>query len=532
MILNTERIRLRIPLCIPLQIFSFIIPFLFSADRKKPEEFMFLCSDRADFLSGHLPLNGPLLSRIRSAYMNLYILRQESRRQPPLWLPVLEWMPVGIDRNGLAFNPDPEILTWQREDGASILRRLSYGEHLSRRFLEAQSVAGRLFVLRKADQAALPAESSHLLFDDSGDESLCLRIGSRKISELSGETFLYQFILSDALLDPHLRPPFDRHTQGGKVLVDTAHGQLAFRLCDRKAILVSYCGEDEELTIPEKVEHIPVCEIGEGAFRLDMADALDDSRRHLRSVHLPEGIETIGRCAFENALCLETINLPGSLKRIEEKAFAGCSLKAIDLPDSLEEIGDFAFYMSAPAFGEYGSSQLDQLHIPASLTRMGAGAFAGVHFRHADAANGCLAAVVEDGFLLSGDRRVLIGWIGPLEEDVFIPKGIETIGVSAFEAAYEEDETGTVSVGLRRVHLGEDVRTIDSFAFYDIPTLEEVILPNSLQSVGEFAFALNAPTPVCLKMNIPAHLDEMKDYALDRRDHIRFVDFLDQERIQ
>lgn len=58
---------------------------------------------------------------------------------------------------------------------------------------------------------------------------------------------------------------------------------------------------------------------------------------------IPEGVEIIRSKAFYKCAELTEITLPSTLKRIEEKAFFRCSLKALSLPEGLELIGKDAF---------------------------------------------------------------------------------------------------------------------------------------------------------------------------------------------
>ena len=56
------------------------------------------------------------------------------------------------------------------------------------------------------------------------------------------------------------------------------------------------------------------------------------------------GVEIIGESAFEECKSLQSVNLPGTLKRIGYRAFALCeSLKSIRIPSSVEEIDTEAF---------------------------------------------------------------------------------------------------------------------------------------------------------------------------------------------
>lgn len=89
------------------------------------------------------------------------------------------------------------------------------------------------------------------------------------------------------------------------------------------------------IVIPNYVGKYKVIRIGARAFC---------SSKKVKSVVLPETIESIGIVAFSSE-SLESVNLPSSLKRIENEAFSGCSsLLSIEIPASVEEIGMYAFY--------------------------------------------------------------------------------------------------------------------------------------------------------------------------------------------
>ena len=77
---------------------------------------------------------------------------------------------------------------------------------------------------------------------------------------------------------------------------------------------------------------------------------------------VPEGVETIGRCAIQRAHNLESISLPSTLKTIEPSAFESCTnLKSIDIPDGIEVID---YYLFA------GCTALESITIPSSVVRI------------------------------------------------------------------------------------------------------------------------------------------------------------------
>lgn len=82
---------------------------------------------------------------------------------------------------------------------------------------------------------------------------------------------------------------------------------------------------------------------------------------------IPDGTEQIGDYAFYCCDQVTEIEIPQSVKVLEEGAFGDCSkLSKVNIPDGLEEIGDFAFSY------DY---QLPYVVIPASVKRVGDGAF-------------------------------------------------------------------------------------------------------------------------------------------------------------
>ncbi|MBQ7761511.1 MAG: leucine-rich repeat domain-containing protein [Clostridia bacterium] len=66
--------------------------------------------------------------------------------------------------------------------------------------------------------------------------------------------------------------------------------------------------------------------------------------QYLKNVNMPDSVEKIGYFAFAGSFVLESITLPASLKTIEDKAFWYCKeIKEILIPASVEYIGAQAF---------------------------------------------------------------------------------------------------------------------------------------------------------------------------------------------
>lgn len=148
------------------------------------------------------------------------------------------------------------------------------------------------------------------------------------------------------------------------------------------------------------------------------------------------GLTQIPDRLFEGST-LHTLTLPSSITHIGENAFAGCGmLELTELPESLVSIGDQAFR---------GSSLISFTEFPASLESIGYAAF-----------SSCI-----------GMRNVTFG------------TNLANISQDAFKACSMLE-----SVDLSATRL----TTVESGTFSGCRMLDEIILPESVESVGDRAF--------------------------------------------
>ena len=86
----------------------------------------------------------------------------------------------------------------------------------------------------------------------------------------------------------------------------------------------------------------------------------------IESVEIPEGYTYIGQDAFEENSNIKSVNLPKTITKISDYAFAHLSLKTIKLPDNLEFLGDQVFF----------DNQIEgKLILPKNLRNLGERAF-------------------------------------------------------------------------------------------------------------------------------------------------------------
>ena len=203
----------------------------------------------------------------------------------------------------------------------------------------------------------------------------------------------------------------------------------------------------------------------------------------LRNVIFSDAIIEIGSSAFRGCEKLESVLFTGeeSLKYIKDLAFEGCEkLQHINFPINMEEIGYCAFQ---------GCRSLHFINIR-SLNKIGVKAFSQCTSLQEVDFNFFVKTIDDRAF---EDCKKLTHVILPdslieLGENVF--SGCTSLRSISFPGSLERIESvcnGCSS--LRRVSLSEGNRTIGTSAFNNLPLLDKLVLPNSLEEIGEYAFS-------------------------------------------
>ena len=257
----------------------------------------------------------------------------------------------------------------------------------------------------------------------------------------------------------------------------------------------------------------------------------------IKTVIIPEGVETIGAYAFANLTALESIVLPSTLKTISYGAFYGCtSLKRVegiehvqlinrsafqncDLADlSLDRavaIADFAFAgnknleavrlatttQSVASYAFYGCEKLVSVTIDAEKLSLGEFAFAGCKSLTAISLN---ASVLPRG-VLDGCEKLSSLTVGKdvaeIGEYAFRGTALSKFKVAEGNAVYQAGESSVILSAdgktlllvapkadtLSGVDLSK-VTAVANSAFSGNTALLSVSLPNVV-SVGDYAFA-------------------------------------------
>lgn len=216
---------------------------------------------------------------------------------------------------------------------------------------------------------------------------------------------------------------------------------------------------------------IPEFKIGEDRFGVEydvnnqrLLTAFRLSNHPVKQYEVKAGTKIISDGAFDSLVELESILLPDSVEIIESRAFFHCaSLERIHLPVLLHQIGAYAF-CSCTNIKEISIDEQND------------------YFK------------VEDEFILSKDGSTLIYAIpGQTSDCVNIPNGVVEIS----EGAFLRNKL------LRRVNLPDTLKTIGKFAFEECLQLEtinpgafesclyleKIILHDGLVSIGNDTFS-------------------------------------------
>lgn len=103
-------------------------------------------------------------------------------------------------------------------------------------------------------------------------------------------------------------------------------------------VLIKYVGIGESVVIPTGVR-----EIKTGAFA-NYVDRIWEEDTRVKSVTFPETLEVIGDNAFYKNVALESVTFSTGLKKIGMRAFSCCyALKAIEIPEGVEWVETNAF---------------------------------------------------------------------------------------------------------------------------------------------------------------------------------------------
>ena len=240
----------------------------------------------------------------------------------------------------------------------------------------------------------------------------------------------------------------------------------------------------------------------------------------IKRVVIESGVTTVGSYAFSGCRNLTAVELPDTLTAIGDYAFAGSGIAEITIPDGVVTIGASAFWGTALAdvvipdsvttigAGAFWETKLVDVVIPDSVTTIGESAFrycwemktlhlgSGLTTVEDYAFDRCEAAVtlsagnqalvLEDNALLNAEKTRLIQYFeGPKDTDraeaYTIPAGVEEICSGAFDCCDD----------LKTIVIPNTVQRIGQEAFGQCDNLEGLTIPASVTQIEDNAFYFN-----------------------------------------
>ena len=220
-------------------------------------------------------------------------------------------------------------------------------------------------------------------------------------------------------------------------------------------------------------------------------NAWGDYTESIRSVVVESGVTYIGKHAFMNTCNMTEITIPDTVTEIGVYAFYYSGIESVTIPDSVTTLGEWVFF---------GCGSLEYVWIGAGVSSIGAQMFQGTSSLtsiNVDEDNSHYCSV--DGLMLTETGTELVAVPGGISGTLSIPAGVTSIRDTACigcelitEVVIPEQVTSIGDCafiyceGLTSVSIPDGVVSIGSNAFFDTG-LSEITIPASVTAIGEQA---------------------------------------------
>lgn len=278
------------------------------------------------------------------------------------------------------------------------------------------------------------------------------------------------------------------------------------------------CGN--EVSIPESIDGVNIKSIANNAF------VASDNTKPLQSINM-ENASYLTTFSFSDFTNLKHATLPRTLVEIPQKAFFNCPLTTINLPGTVEKIGNYAFK---------GTSLSGSLYLPKSLKTIGISAFDSLKLTGTLTIPDSVTTISNEAFYNNKFTKLVIGQNSSLttignnafrnnqiSNAIALPKSVTTIGNNTFcnnsipelalnyglksigSHAFDTNKiTGTINIPVT-------VEKIDTQAFKSNQIEAVIFNKNSaLTTLGSYAFAQNKISNVIM---IPKNLKALQEFT-------------------
>lgn len=257
--------------------------------------------------------------------------------------------------------------------------------------------------------------------------------------------------------------------------------------------LLKYTADDEKYSIPNGIENIYA-----------YAFSCKNRKNRLKEVIMPDSVKEIGAFAFENCASLEKVILSDSLGVLPVGLFNGCAkLKHLDIPASMQKI-------DVSVYSNNSGNTMESIRVSPENQNY----------------------YSENGMLFSKDKIILYfvpskmdlsktpvppevtiiadyAANGNKTEMLILPENITEIGEHAFEKMPK----------LAALTLPDTLTEIKGFAFNECRELENIVWSRNLKTIGESAFCGTGISTLDLPETVE-HIDK-EAFAETRLTHVR-----------
>ena len=180
----------------------------------------------------------------------------------------------------------------------------------------------------------------------------------------------------------------------------------------------------------------------------------------LKTAELPDSVESIGNNAFYGCRDLETVRLPETTTSIEKRAFKDCyRLREVQIPKNIVSVRSRTFE---------NCCSLKAVEVPETVNSIGKSAFAGCENL----------------------------------QEICLPDSVETVGSYAFENCRS----------LASVRLSEPMEILEEGVFFHCESLAEVKLPETLKKIEKKAFSGSGITRIEIPQNVSGFYEDKESW--------------------
>lgn len=230
----------------------------------------------------------------------------------------------------------------------------------------------------------------------------------------------------------------------------------------------------------------------------------------IEKVIIRDGVTSIGEYAFEYCSNLEKVTISNSVRKIGDSAFGSCGITEIKIPDSVKQIEDWAFN---------SCSYLKEVKLPKSITSIGFAVFNGctrlekiyypkkLRSFEEDLSYGNNAELIPYTKTPPATKRTSSTLYWKPSQPVVMPMPQPVVA----EKLHWEVEGKTLTVGgvreikyypyadipwidnlnkIQKIVIEDGVEKVAANAFIECTRLEQLIIPASVKTIGDYAFAI------------------------------------------